>query len=376
MKILHIIPSLEIGGAERLAIDIVGALNKVDKIDASLVVLHDNIAYDVSSIEQVLKVIPAKIHLSIYRRNKFDLAKLQNYVDEFAPDVIHTHLYEAEIIAKSLRYSKASWFCHFHDNMPQMARFSLKTVFNKSLLINFFERSYLLQKNKAFKNNYIAISQDTKDYAEKVLGEKAKVTYFKNAISFNKFFTTIKVLNKNKVLKLINVGSFQHKKNQQFLMDVVSLLVKSGIQVQLDLLGDGEHKKGVMQKCEELGLNEFVNFRGNVKDVPHYLAQSDIYVHSAYYEPFGLVLLEAMAAGLPVVSLNGGGNEDIIIHGENGYIFPEANPHEFATCIQSLSEDADLYKLIASQGQELAGEYDISDYTKNLIHLYKESVKN
>ena len=155
MKILHIIPSLEIGGAERLAIDIVGALNKVDKIDASLVVLHDNIAYDVSSIEQVLKVIPAKIHLSIYRRNKFDLAKLQNYVDEFAPDVIHTHLYEAEIIAKSLRYSKASWFCHFHDNMPQMARFSLKTVFNKSLLINFFERSYLLQKNKAFKNNLL-----------------------------------------------------------------------------------------------------------------------------------------------------------------------------------------------------------------------------
>ena len=47
MKILHIIPSLEIGGAERLAIDIVGALNKVDKIDASLVVLHDNITYDV-----------------------------------------------------------------------------------------------------------------------------------------------------------------------------------------------------------------------------------------------------------------------------------------------------------------------------------------
>ncbi len=376
MKILHIIPSLEIGGAERLAIDIVGALNKVDKIDASLVVLHDNIAYDVSSIEQVLKVIPAKIHLSIYRRNKFDLAKLQNYVDEFAPDVIHTHLYEAEIIAKSLRYSKASWFCHFHDNMPQMARFSLKTVFNKSLLINFFERSYLLQKIKAFKNNYIAISQDTKNYAEKVLGKKAKVTYLKNAISFNKFFTTIKVLDKNNVLKLINVGSFQHKKNQQFLMDVVNLLVKSGIQVQLDLLGDGEHKKDVMQKCEGLGLKEYVNFRGNVKDVPRYLGQSDMYVHSAYYEPFGLVLLEAMAAGLPVVSLNARGNEDITIHGENGYIFPEANPQEFATCIQSLSEDADLYKRIASKGQELAREYDILDYTKNLIRLYKESVKN
>ena len=376
MKILHIIPSLEIGGAERLAIDIVGALNKIDKIDASLVVLHDNIAYDVRSIEQVLKVIPAKINLSIYRGNKFDIAKLQNYVDEFAPDVIHTHLYEAEIIAKSLIYSKASWFCHFHDNMPQMASFSLKTFFNKSLLINFFEKRYLVRRSKKCRNNYIAISHDTKKYAEKVLGSNAQIAYLKNAISFDKFFTEIRVLDKSRVLKLINVGSFQKKKNQQFLMDVVNLLVKSGIQVQLDLLGDGEHKKDVMQKCEGLGLKEYVNFRGNVKDVPHYLAQSDMYVHSAYYEPFGLVLLEAMAAGLPVVSLNAGGNADITVHGENGYIFPEVNPQEFATCIQSLSEDADLYKRIASKGQELAREYDISGYTKNLIRLYKESVKN
>ena len=80
----------------------------------------------------------------------------------------------------------------------------------------------------------------------------------------------------------------------------------------------------------EYELIKQVSFKGFVDDVQNYLWDCDIYVHSAYHESLGLVLLEAMSAGVPVVTLDGKGNRDIMENGYNGFILNKADEKVFS----------------------------------------------
>ena len=106
-------------------------------------------------------------------------------------------------------------------------------------------------------------------------------------------------------------------------------------------------------------------------NVQEWYKNSDLYIHAATYEPFGLVFLEAMAAGLPVVTLDGKGNRDIIQEDKNGYLFFEQNPEQFADKIIEYSRDKDKYKQISNYAQEYAKQFDSSTKTEELITFYK-----
>jgi len=95
-------------------------------------------------------------------------------------------------------------------------------------------------------------------------------------------------------------------------------------------------------------------------------------VHTATYEPLGLVLLEAMAAGVPVITLDGKGNRDIIINGENGYLIDMPLPELFADKIQELWMDLEKYCAVSKNAIRFAEQYDIKIYTERLINLYKK----
>ena len=135
-------------------------------------------------------------------------------------------------------------------------------------------------------------------------------------------------------LKLINVGRFAVYKNQQLLIAISKKLREDTVEFELNLLGVGDEIEKIQSLVNDSGLQNHVLLRGNVDNVEEWLNESHIYLHSAYYEPFGLVLLEAMASGLPCIILNGKGNADVIENGENGYIFDEQNPDLFAEKIE------------------------------------------
>jgi glycosyltransferase involved in cell wall biosynthesis len=97
-----------------------------------------------------------------------------------------------------------------------------------------------------------------------------------------------------------------------------------------------------------------------------------MYVHSATYEPFGLALIEAMAAGLPVITLDGGGNRDIIEQHKNGMMLFKQDAHEFAQAIHSLAEDENQYRSISNNAIEFARNYDIKNYVDKLLDLYEK----
>jgi glycosyltransferase involved in cell wall biosynthesis len=343
-------------------------------VEVKLVYINNLAEYDISEAKYDLQCIPSAVQLSLTKAATYNIAALEALIKTWQPDVIHSHLFEAEIVSRSVTYPQAKWFSHCHDNMHQLETLSLATLGSKKRITEYYERTYLLKRYRANGGNkFIAISKDAQQYFERVLPKDLNhVTHIPNAINSKRFTKpdgyTKQVSN---LLQLVTVGSLVDKKNQALLIDVVEEMVKHGTDVHLHILGDGPNRQKLQGKVDALKLWNHVTLHGNVAKVEEYLWNSDIYVHGAYYEPFGLVLVEAMAAGLPVVSLDGRGNRDIISNSENGYILPKQDAKVFADHILQLADDKALYTRIQQAGLQTAKRFDIVNYVDMLLQLYK-----
>ncbi len=373
MRILHIIPSLRKGGAERLVLDICTRLNQIPEVEVKLVCFSDKNDYPEISISDFIKIIPSYIQISIYKKNKLQIESLQDFINEFRPDVIHTHLFEAEIVSRSIYYPLAKWVSHCHDNMRQFENFSIKTIFSKQRITNYYEKNFLFRRyEKNGWTQFIAIGNDTKKYFEKT-AKQYPVIKLLNAIDINRFYKQKKFSHRTQI-RITNTGSFVNKKNQAFILDIALELKLKNIDFKINFLGDGPNKLILLEKSKQLGLENNLSFHGNVNNVEEFLWNSDIYLHTATYEPLGLVLIEAMASGLPVITLDGKGNRDLIEEGRNGYMIYEQNPQLFADKIIAVWNDKPKYAEMSKYAQEYAKQYDIKPYVEKLLALYQEAI--
>lgn len=369
-RILHILPRIRKGGAERLCLDICNQLQKCEGVQVRLLTFSAENEYPLLTKNIDWHVIPASVTLSVFHKNMYHVDALQHAIEDFAPDVIHTHLFEAEIVSRACYYPKARWFSHCHDNMKQFREFDFKTLFHKELLTNLYEKRYLFSRyTKNGGTSFIAISHDTEQYFQRTAA-CFPIIFLPNAINYATFYQQLSRTIGIK-LRLVTIGSYQAKKNQKFLIEVARVLRNRNIDFELHLLGDGELYDDIARRIKENHLDAMVIQHGNVDMVETYLWQSDIYVHSAYYEPLGLVLLEAMAAGLPVVTLDGKGNRDLIKDGKNGYMLYEQNTEVFADRILEIWNDKQKYQQMSEFAQEYAKQYDIKTYVEKLLELYK-----
>jgi len=102
--------------------------------------------------------------------------------------------------------------------------------------------------------------------------------------------------------------------------------------------------------------------------------ENDVFLHTAKYEPFGLVLVEALASGLPVVAYSaGGGSDEIIKNGFNGYKITNLDPVVFAEEIINLYLDKSIYSRLSKNAVATSQSYDIKPYVEQLLKLYKKS---
>ena len=366
------------GGAERLVIDICNELVKRNDIKVKLLVLSNRIDFDDKSIIFDYSVINSNLRLSLKSSNKADLIEFEDVVSEFKPDIIHSHLYEAELISRWKVFPNINYVTHCHDNMSQISGFSQKKGLKKNIT-DFYEKKLLFRRYKDCNNNFIAISHDTNEYFKKVVPKALKNNIFilSNAIDFNKFYFDKRgELKRNHLIHAVCVGSLVNKKNQAFLIPIVSYLKTKGYLCKIDVLGDGPNKKLLQSKIDSSNLNKEIILHGNVKNVEEFMRNAEFYIHPATYEPFGLVLLEAMAAGLPVISLDGKGNRDIIQHRKNGFIFKDQNAEQFGNTLIELKESPNEYLRYVKEGQRYSSDYDVKNYIDKLISYYYQIIKD
>ncbi len=373
MKVLQIIPNLKKGGAERLCLDISHALKRED-VEVEIVLLEESIEYKDLSKGLKIQTFPLINDFSIRNPNHKLMEKLKVYIQEFKPDVVHTHLFVAELVWKMLAIKEIPSVFHIHDNIKTFDPFE-KGLFKKESLLKLYEFTFYKCLNKRRNNHYLSISKDTNNYVIKKLKLKNnQVTLLHNAINRDVFIS--KKPKSIDSIKMVSIGSMVDKKGHAFLLEMVTKMKSlTDKPIELQILGDGPLRKQLESKIVNLNLNNNVNLLGLVDHPEKYLENANVYVHGAYEEPFGLVLLEAMASGLPVFTTDGVGNRDLIENEKNGYIYFDREPKKMAQDILNLLDSESAYQSMSKAALKFSLAFDIKQYALKLIDTYKLLLK-
>jgi glycosyltransferase involved in cell wall biosynthesis len=374
INVIHIIPNLKSGGAERLTLDICTYLSKNIEFNLKLLLIYNDIEFNL--LENInIYLLNEKCSLSILKKNTFNTNEINSILNSFKPDIIHTHLFEAEILGRYKLLKDCVYISHIHDNIKQYS--TNLNFFKKNNLTNLFEKKWIYKSYKSVDNKFIVISNDSKQYCKKLLPKKLKknIHFLPNAIDFQKFYHEKSIESSASTLKIISVGSLVEKKNHRFLIEIAKEFRIRDVKFEINIFGNGPLFLKLQSEIKENKLEKYIFLHGKTLNIEKELKKSDYFIHPATYEPFGLVILEAMASGLPVIALNGRGNKDLIKHGRNGYIFDNQQASEFVNVILNLEEDKELKKSIIKNGQDTAKKYNLESYMVNLITLYKKFIK-
>lgn len=377
MRIIHIIPSLSIGGAEKLCIDICNTLFDQGH-DVLLVRLSSIQEFDERNFRFSTVVIQEKTTLRFMRGMVNVPDEWKTLLEVFVPDVIHSHLFEAEVFSKSILRPNTAYFTHCHDNMRQFKRrVNIFRLLNKEEFARLYERYFLLNTYRLLRqNHFICISDNNTTYFQKNLSKHLSIVKLPNAINVKDFEKKHTKLDPKETLSLVSVGSLTPLKNHSYLVRVLYELNKNRLRAKLDLVGGGRQSGDLQKMVHNLSLHETISLHGKQTNVSSFYQKNALYVHSAKSEGFGLTQIEAMATGLPVIALDAGGNRDIVKDGVNGYLLPQdTKPKEFAEKIITVWENEELLTSLQKGAIETAALYDIKPYCKKLVKLYEDALR-
>jgi len=172
---------------------------------------------------------------------------------------------------------------------------------------------------------------------------------------------------------LLSVGYLIERKGHRYVLEALAGLVEEFPGLKYLIIGDGVEESSLKKQAEELALKNHVMFLGRKSsaEVKKYMAMCDVFVLPSWKEAFGVVYLEAMALGKPVIGCRGEGIEDFVSHGENGMLVSPRNPEELYQVLRELMEDQEKADRIGKKGQEtVLGGYTWADTARQLQDVY------
>jgi glycosyltransferase involved in cell wall biosynthesis len=173
---------------------------------------------------------------------------------------------------------------------------------------------------------------------------------------------------------ILAAGRFCEQKNFGDLVTAMARLKESGCPFRLVIAGDGEQRAELADRVGRLGLESEVALPGNLTDLDKILQAADIFVMSSLWEGLPLVLLEAMAAGLPVVAYGIPGIEEVVADGATGLIVPVGEPVSLADGLERLAGDGELRGRLGAAGEtRIRTEYSFAEYVEKLSGLYRRA---
>lgn len=182
-------------------------------------------------------------------------------------------------------------------------------------------------------------------------------------------------------LKLLIAGRIVEIKGIHTAIEALPLILRElpGVKINLTVRGDDRdvlYIERLRTRIDELGLQNIVKFAKSVpEDELFHLFQShDIYLFPSLYEPFSLTLIHALAAGIPTIASNVGGNSEIIQHLQTGLLFPSANIQALAQSVIKLSASGSLRQSISERARFTAQQYTFEKMLNEVEQLL-EAIK-
>ncbi len=327
LRILHLMPGFGVGGAEQMACHLMVAQSESNDITG--VSLHPPTG---SSIES--RLTAARIPLRFLRKRPgFDprlFSALDRVFDEVQPHVVHTHLSVLRYALPGLVRRHVPVAVHTLHNMAEYENDRIGRI------IQWF----------AFRRAVVpvAISSEVAASCKRVYGLECRavvpncipVDRYRGSSSERMHWRRKQRLDQNAVV-FTCVGRLEPQKNPLMLIRAFAALTDG--RAHLVMLGEGSLRDQVADYVRELRLERRVHLLGKREDIREYLAASDAFVLSSNWEGNPLAVMEAMAAGLPVVATAVGGIPELVQPGEQGFLVPPGDATAFANAMQRLLDE-------------------------------------
>lgn len=296
---------------------------------------------------------------SLFRELKMDIEKY---------DIVHAHGYHllSSVYGCYLAKKRRKTFVLTgHDlliteDLPLSARI-LKGIYDLSL------GRYLLKNT----SKMIALTEDQIEQYTKRGGDESRITVIPNAIDLEKYVSCKDPAEDKSGKNLLFVGRLEKYKGVQDVVGMMPALLASEPDVRLTIVGgDGGFRREIEALSERLGVRKNIIFTGEVSrdDLLKAYREADIFVLPSRMEGFGIVLLEAMASGLPCVAYSIPSVRTLIVHGKTGLL--AENETEFFESILCLLQNASVRSKIRKAGMEYVKRYSVGNMADLTAQVY------
>jgi hypothetical protein len=356
MKILNVINSFEFGGAENLLYNSIPFYK------------NHNIQVDFLSLTNKLDLLDGKEIKEIYYLNSTNSKNLKSlflllkFISKKKYDIIHCHLFPSIYfisLAKKINLIEVPIIMTEHNTKNRRRNLNFMKPIEKFIYKEF--------------DKIICISKGTSDKLVEWIPElENKINIVNNGIDLKKFKHKKHCnINSKDEIKIIMVASFSSQKDQTTL---IKAMTEVSAKYKLYFAGDGKQINKSKSLVRKLNLEDRINFLGNQSNIPELLSQMDLFVLSSNWEGFGLVVIEAMASGLPVIATDVPGVSNIV----SGYgeLFECGDYLSLAKKIKKMTSNTKIYNNFCRKSIKRAEDFSIENMLEEYIAIYSKLIEN
>lgn len=346
--IVHIIPTLRFGGAEKIVIDVCNALVQ-DNQQATIITF----CADVPQKER----LDARVnHVVVEKKGKLSLglvSGIRSVLKEIQPDIVHTHLFGADVWGRIAA--------------KQLALPVITTEHNINVQENRVKdwiRFFLRNKS----DRYIAVSYLVQEYLRKKCKVTKPIDVIYPGISLQEFSQVVPV-QATIPISILMIGRLVQQKGFDIGLEALALVQGEW---RCLIVGDGPEKQALQKRAVRLGIESRITFRPPTTNVATVFAQADIVLMPSRWEGFGMIAIEAMAAGRTVAATDTGALPELIDHGVSGVLVKTGDSKALAQAVQELIQTPTRIQDIGLQAKKVAAVCNMTDMYEKHRLLYKQ----
>jgi glycosyltransferase involved in cell wall biosynthesis len=170
---------------------------------------------------------------------------------------------------------------------------------------------------------------------------------------------------------VVCVARFRAERGHALLVEAFAKVSRELPSARLVLVGDGPMREAIARRVQELGLKERVEFAGAVPEIWPALAEADVFATAPVAEAAGIAIMEAMAAGLPVVAPNVGGIPELVEPGRTGELCRPGDPDDLARALLDLLRDRQRRERMGAEARRAAGPRRMETTVNSYFALYE-----
>lgn len=350
-KVVHAVLTMEVGGLERIVLDLVRESRRLAQRVTVLCLERPGI------LAREVESLGAEV-LCVHKRPGLSLAisgEVRRILSQLKPDVLHTHQIAALLYAGSAaRKARVPVIVHTEHGKHYGARFRTRLV--GRLAGRSADRFFCVSEDIANEVRRFRIAPDS------------KIAVVANGIDTRRFAGNTGGLKVREALGIPadapvvgTVGRLVEVKRQDVLLRGFAQVRARITNAHLLLVGDGPLENGLRQLAADLGLSDCVHFAGYQPDPGRYLRAMDVFALTSRSEGMPLCVLEAWAAGLPVVASRVGGLPELIEEGRTGFLFESGDDRALAHQVAILFADKVRARLMGQAGREnVRDKFDVA----------------